>query len=491
VKIGRSICLGGACVGGVIGGGAAFTVASLCGVEGLGLLELAAGGAIGVVAGWGGLLPLCLRLDREVDKIRRDVSAVARGDSDEPIRLAGALGPVRQAVAEACGEMMERLESAEARVRELEIRNNVSEAERQHAEAILHSLHDAVIVTDAFNELKMANTRAAEVLGFALDASLHKSIDEVIRDETLRRLINNERDLATPGHRKHVDYLIGENGSGGNGQQSGPPPMHYDVTLSSLPDVKKGVGGVVTILRDVTREREISQMKSDFVSKVSHELRTPLSSINAYIELLLDGEATDEESRHEFYEIIKNEADRLNRLIDNMLNISRIEAGIVKIDRTEVDLAKAIRRAVEVIQPQAKQRDIGIHVKTSPLACTAMADSDMIHQVLLNLMSNAVKYTPEGGRVTVSVENDDTMGGVMVTVADTGLGIPPDALPKVFDKFYRIENYKRVAKGTGLGLALVKHIVETVHHGQISVTSELGMGSKFTFTIPYDDDDRA
>ncbi len=491
MKIGRIICLAGGGVGAAIGSGAAVSVAAVCGDGAHGPLEGLIGGVGGLLLGWVALAPLCLRLDREVGAIARDLEALAEGDSEEPMRLAGPLGAVRVAAAEACGQIMERLEAAEARVRELEIRNNVSEAERQHAEAILHSLHDAVIVTDAFNELKMANTRAAEVLGFALDAALHKPIDQVISDDALRRLIHDERDLATPGHRKHVDYRLANGDGEEEDEESGPPPMHYDVTLSSLPDMKRGVGGVVTILRDVTREREISQMKSDFVSKVSHELRTPLSSINAYIELLLDGEATDEKSQHEFYEIIKNEADRLNRLIDNMLNISRIEAGIVKIERTEVDFAKAIRRAVEVIQPQAKQKDIGVHVKTSPLACTAMADADMIHQVLLNLMSNAVKYTPEGGRVTVSVENDDTMGGVMVTIADTGLGIPPDALPKVFDKFYRIENYKRVAKGTGLGLALVKHIVETVHHGQISVTSELGMGSKFTFTIPYDDDERA
>ena len=193
-----------------------------------------------------------------------------------------------------------------------------------------------------------------------------------------------------------------------------------------------------------------------------------------------------EAARSEFYQIIKNEADRLGRLIDNMLNISRIEAGIVKIDRTEVDFIKAARGAIEVIQPQAKLKNINVHLKASPLACTAMADADMIQQVMLNLLSNSVKYTPEGGRVTVTVENDDATRSAMVTVADTGLGIPPDAMPRMFQKFYRIENYKRVAKGTGLGLALVKHIVETVHHGHVGVTSELGMGSKFTFTIPYD-----
>jgi two-component system, OmpR family, phosphate regulon sensor histidine kinase PhoR len=116
---------------------------------------------------------------------------------------------------------------------------------------------------------------------------------------------------------------------------------------------------------------------------------------------------------------------------------------------------------------------------------SAMADQDMLHQVLLNLLSNSVKYTPEGGRVTITLENDDASAAVMVSVSDTGLGIPPDAIDKIFEKFYRIENYKRVARGTGLGLSLVKHIVEYVHKGSIRVESKLGMGSRFIVLIPY------
>jgi len=260
------------------------------------------------------------------------------------------------------------------------------------------------------------------------------------------------------------------------------------VTLACLPGAKGEVGGVVTILRDITRDKEISQMKSDFVSQASHELRTPLSAINAYVEMLLDSEASDEASRQEFYQIIKSEADRVTRMIDNMLNISRIEAGIVSVERTEVDFVKVCQEVVETMQPQAATKNIKLSVKSGPLVYTAQADRDMMYQVVMNLVSNGTKYTPEGGRVTVHIENDDTTRSVLVTVADTGLGIPPDALNKLFDKFFRIESYKRVAKGTGLGLNLVKHIVETVHHGKVGVTSEVGMGSKFWFTVPYEHD---
>jgi len=485
VRIARRMILINA---GVAGGVCSLATLLACVSEG-GLVGAA---PIAIAAGLGAaiVLALCtlapaMRLDRDLGALASDLRGVRddpESQTDLPRR--SSLGAVGSAAPEAFEALRERLSLAQSRIRELEIHQHLTEAERAQAEAVLNSLRDAVIVTDAFNELAMANGQAARLLGFDSQRDVRQPIDRIVRDERLQRMIQEARELATPSHRKHAEYAA--EAAPPDGEAGEPGQRCYDVTLSCLPDPKKGVGGVVTILRDVTHEREIAQMKSDFVSKVSHELRTPLSSINAYVELLLDGEATDEESRQEFYQIIKNEADRLNRLIDNMLNISRIEAGIIKIERTEVDFAEVAQGAIDVIQPQAKQKDISVTLMKSPLACTAIADADMLKQIMLNLMSNAVKYTPEGGRVTVNVENDDATGSVMVTVADTGLGIPPDDLPKVFDKFYRIENYKRVAKGTGLGLALCKHIVETVHGGHIHVTSELGMGSKFIFTIPYD-----
>ena len=258
----------------------------------------------------------------------------------------------------------------------------------------------------------------------------------------------------------------------------------FDVTLACVENHKHEVAGMVTILHDLTRVREISQMKSDFVSKASHELRTPLSSIRAYVEMLVDGEADNDEARQEFYRIIQNETDRLGRLIDNMLNISRIEAGIVQIERENVDIKALITRAVDSLEPQAREKQISLIQKLAEVDLSVEGDADMLYQVVLNLLSNAVKYTPDGGRVTVAADSDNLTRCVLLSVSDTGLGIPPDALPRLFDKFYRVENYKRVAKGTGLGLSLCKHIVETLHHGQVGVESELGMGSKFWVTIP-------
>jgi len=428
------------------------------------------------------LVPAGVVLDRSLTRLQTSIETNAESPDFSPL-LAGPrwLRPLMRAVTStvACG--LQREQELKQRLRELEIMNRVSETERKQVEAVLHSLQDGVIVTSAYNEIVMANETAARTLGFELRDCMHRAIEQVIHDHRLCQLIRETRENASFVDRRHVEHKF-EVRTDANG--AAQPEKHFEVTLLCVENHKHEVGGVVTILHDLTREREISQMKSDFVSKASHELRTPLSSIRAYVEMLVDGEATDEESRREFYSIIQNETDRLGRLIDNMLNISRIEAGIVQIEREPVDIKQLIDRAVATLEPQASAKSIAVHTKKAPVDLTVEGDSDMLYQVVLNLLSNAVKYTPDGGRVTVAADSDNLTRTVLLSVSDTGLGIPPDALPKLFDKFFRVENYKRVAKGTGLGLSLCKHIVETVHHGQVGVESKLGLGSRFWCTIP-------
>ena len=224
-------------------------------------------------------------------------------------------------------------------------------------------------------------------------------------------------------------------------------------------------------------------MKNDFVSNVSHELRTPLASIKAYVEMLIDGEADDEKTTREFYEVIQNEANRLSRLIDNILNISRIESGLVKINKQPQSLAVILKEALEVIAPQAKAKQITVKDQLPPVFYQTVADRDMLYQAVLNLLSNAVKYTPDGGEIAIVTEVDEGRRKVITRISDTGVGIPPKDLPFVFDKFYRAEANNRMAKGTGLGLSLVKHIVETVHKGRIFVESQIGKGSAFGFEL--------
>jgi two-component system phosphate regulon sensor histidine kinase PhoR len=248
--------------------------------------------------------------------------------------------------------------------------------------------------------------------------------------------------------------------------------------------VNDEVSGVVAVLHDITREKEIARMKTDFVSNVSHELKTPLASIKAYVEMLVDGEAKDEKTRREFYATISTETDRLHRLIENILNISRIESGVVKMTREPIMLTEVVRQALDVALPQAKAKNMKIVERFDPVYYQVEADRDMISQATLNLLSNAIKYTPEGGTITVSVSVDERRGVAVCDVADTGAGIPAADLPHIFDKFYRVKANAKLAKGTGLGLTLVKHIIETAHDGKLAVTSEAGKGSTFSFELP-------
>ena len=362
----------------------------------------------------------------------------------------------------------------QSQLREAKLRRHVAEAERTHLEDILQGLRDAVVVTDGFDEIVLANDSASQLLNFEVDKAINSPINTVVNDHDIIRYIQDTREKGNLASRRLVEHDLNDQ----------PDPKHLEISLSCIPNQNQQSGGVVTILHDVTRERQISEMKTDFVSKASHELRTPLSLIKAYVEMLIDGEAENEEACNEFYHIIQTEANRLERLINNMLNISRIESGISQGEWQETDLKDIIDDVAELAQPRGAEKNISITHKRGQLCTVAEVDRDMIHQVIMNLVSNAIKYSPEGGRVTLSTALSDCDRSVMVTVADTGLGIPPDALEHLFDKFYRIKNYNRIATGTGLGLNLVKQVVERIHGGEVGVESELGMGSKFWFTVP-------
>lgn len=369
----------------------------------------------------------------------------------------------------------ERIDNLHADNKELEIESRIAAAEKHHTEAIIFSISDAVIVTNRFDELILANESAEKLLGFKLTTALRKNVDRIIADGTLVRLIRETRNHGKSFTRKVVEHSIDQKGT----------PRTFNVTLSCVvtPNEEE-VSGVVAVLHDITREKEISQMKTDFVSNVSHELKTPLSSIKAYIEMLVDGEAEDEKTQHEFYSIISSETDRLHRLIENILNISRIESGVVKVVREPMSLTSVVKQVLDVAVPQARQKKIELVEHLVPVYHQVEADRDMIYQAILNLISNAIKYTPDGGKVTVSTTVDERREVVVCEVSDTGLGIPAKDLPHIFDKFYRVGVNKKIAKGTGLGLTLVKHIVEMVHDGKLSVISEQDEGSTFSFELP-------
>jgi two-component system phosphate regulon sensor histidine kinase PhoR len=399
------------------------------------------------------------------------------------------LRPLAFAVNDLVEQARQAVERAMLQVKELEIQLKVATAERQHAQAIIYSISDAVLVTDPFDELVLANESAARTFDFDLDRVARTPIAKILSDPRMIEMIQEMRQSnSSRSGRRIVEHQV-KTPTGGR---------TFKVTLSCVTD-QQGTGddgnaaaaptgepqptGVVAVLHDMTKEKEVAEMKNDFVSSVSHELRTPLASIKAYIEMLIDGEATDDKTTQEFYEVIQNEANRLSRLIDNILNISRIESGLVKINKQPQSLTIIMKEALEVISPQSAQKNIHLKEELTPVFYQTLADKDMLYQAVLNLLSNAVKYTPEGGTITVQTVVDESKKIVITRISDTGVGIPPKDLPFVFDKFYRAEANNRMAKGTGLGLSLVKQIIEGVHKGRIFVESHVGKGSCFGFEL--------
>lgn len=428
------------------------------------------------------------RRRRELQRIVEHIQQIANGrppTGDVP--HASPYHELTKTVTRAVTDARDGAHQLEQQQRALQVELRIKDLQRQRADAILDSLTEAVIVTDAFHELVTANEAAARLFALDLANDLCRPIDQVIADPTITKHVKDTVEGGNPSMRRRIEHAIGAAGRA----------QRYEVTSTCLTagassnagirDATPGGASVVTVLRNVTRESRISEMKSEFVSNVSHELRTPLSSIKAYVEMLVDGEADNEITRAKFYHIIYSETNRLARLIDNILNISRVESGGAKVQRERMIVTDLIKEVIDVMLPQARAKHIELLDLSTSVAPAIFADRDMIYQVLINLVGNAIKYTPEdsNGQVTVTAGLSTDASMIQVAVRDNGVGIASDAAPHVFDKFYRVPDHKTLAKGTGLGLNLVRQIIETVHDGVIGVESTPGAGSTFTFALPF------
>jgi two-component system phosphate regulon sensor histidine kinase PhoR len=211
-------------------------------------------------------------------------------------------------------------------------------------------------------------------------------------------------------------------------------------------------------------------------------MKTPLAGIKAYVELMADGDAEDTQTREEFLNVINGQANRLQRLIDNLLNLARIEAGVVQVSKNSTSLNELLQEAFDLVRPAADTKQIQLTTDLSQMYMGVWVDRDMIMQAAINLLSNAIKYTPDGGRVTLRSRLADQEA--IFEVEDSGVGLCEEDKLRVFEKFYRVKKDRDMASGTGLGLPLAKHIVEDVHGGRLTVESELGQGSTFNVALP-------
>jgi two-component system phosphate regulon sensor histidine kinase PhoR len=240
--------------------------------------------------------------------------------------------------------------------------------------------------------------------------------------------------------------------------------------------------GAVLVFHDITELRRLEKVRQDFVANVSHELRTPVASIKGYAETLIDGALEDPANRQGFVNTILENSDRLARLIDDLLDLSKIESGKMMMTFAPLEVRPVIDRCLNILEKQVKAKRLTVSVDVPAGLPRVRADETRLSQVLLNLLDNAVKYTPESGAVKITASTGDKTA--RIEVADTGIGIPEKDLPRVFERFYRVDKARsRELGGTGLGLSIVKHIV-LAHGGEVMVRSELGHGSTFSFTIP-------
>lgn len=338
--------------------------------------------------------------------------------------------------------------------------------ERRKLEAIVSSMNDAVVATDAGGAILLLNRASRDLLGLSPDAR-GRRLRDVLGAHPLCRWIEQ---ASSRGADVEDELVL-------------PPPEEriLEVHATPLCGPAGERAGAVAVVRDVTDLRRTERLRRELTANVSHELRTPLTSIKGFAETLLAGAMADAETCRRFLTIIDSEASRLMKLVDDLTDLSRLESRAVGMELAPVRLDELVAEAVGRMRPQADRHRIALRAQGMPRDAV-LADRDRILQVLTNLLDNAIKFTPEGGTVEVAAALDAHEAAVSVT--DSGRGIPEEDLPRVFDRFYRVERSRsREAGGTGLGLAIAKHIVDA-HGGRITAHSRQGAGSTFTFTLP-------
>jgi two-component system phosphate regulon sensor histidine kinase PhoR len=358
--------------------------------------------------------------------------------------------------------------------------------ERNRSGAILRSMVEGVGVIDAQERLVFSNQAFSDILNRDSASSEGRPLIEVIRNTELlgliRRALGGEEGLQSDivmGTVQQRSFSV--TAAPVKALEAGAVSGRAFPPRAGLPPEEKPSGAIV-VLHDVTELRRLERVRQDFVANVSHEFKTPLTAIQGFAETLLAGAIEDPTSNRRFLEIIRDHAIRLARLTDDLLKLARIEAGKLEVQFFPVVVIDLVERCAETALLKAHRKQIALEIDVPQELPAMRGDAGLLRDVLQNLLDNAIQYTPLGGRIHVSAATRDHE--VVLTVADTGIGIPLADQERIFERFYRVDAARsREAGGTGLGLSIAKHIVE-VHGGRLLVESEVGLGSKFSFSIP-------
>ncbi|MGB3307757.1 MAG: ATP-binding protein [Thermomicrobiales bacterium] len=393
------------------------------------------------------------RIARPLDKLRHQALAVAGGDFTSRVEPDGTqeIGDLGRAF--------------NAMTSELQAQVATIERTGTRLEAVMAGLADGVILTDVQGKVIRLNRAAERMLETDEAAATGRPFVQVVRDHDLAGQLREALE----------------------GQDQLPVTIEHGLNRMILQASAQIVTGSqerlgLVVLRDITRLRQLELVRREFVANVSHELRTPLTSIRALTETLEAGAIEDRQMTADFLARILGEVDRLTALVEDLLDMARLEAGRAPLEIAMVDPGELVQRGADRLRPQVERARLTLTVKLGEHLVPVPADRSRIEQVLLNLVHNAIKFTPAGGAITIGVGRESDV--IVTTVSDTGVGIPESEQARLFERFYKSDK-ARHSTGTGLGLAIAKHIVR-LHGGEISVESNPGSGATFRFTLPID-----
>lgn len=394
---------------------------------------------------------LARRTSRSIRSVTEGARRLAAGDLEHRVQTL------------AKDETLELAESFNAMATALKDRISDLASDRTRLSAVLSTMADGVIVIEPAGRIALLNPAAERLLDLSTPEAVNHGFTEVIRDPDLIRLISQCLASEQQQHRE-LELLR----------------QRRFLSAVATPLRGNGATGVLLTLHDLTRVRQVETTRKEFVSNVSHELRSPLSSVKALVETLEDGALEEAEVARNFLGRIQRDVDRMVGIVNDLLELSRLEDEQATRHVSPVDLRPLLEEAVTQFQEPAGKKGGTLKAIVPSELPPVLGEEAKLRQVLVNLLDNACKFTAAQGEVTLSATAEE--GFVQVRVTDTGIGIAPEHLPHVFERFYKVDRARRDG-GTGLGLAIVKHIIQA-HKGEVSVQSQEGVGSTFTFSIP-------
>lgn len=353
-------------------------------------------------------------------------------------------------------------------ISELKSGRAASENERKKLTTILDSMSEGMIAVDAHSQILLINPSALSIFSVSKPDATGKRLLEIVKNEALDSMMSQairEKSVVS----KDIEIFRDQK-------------KFLQASAVGIANSESNTVCGILVLYDLTEIRKLENVRREFVANVSHELRTPMTSILGFIETLLSEPKIEKDREQHFLKLMEEDAKRLGRLIDDLLELSKIESRSAPLNLEPVNLAEEIKTVIATLEPAWMPKRLTIHKKMAPNLSMLRADRDQIKQVLLNLLDNAIKFNHAGGEIFVELKYSNSEQ--TVSIRDTGNGIPPESIPRIFERFYRVDKARsRELGGTGLGLAIVKHIIEA-HGGRVSCASQPGQGTTFSFSLP-------